>query len=126
MGGGVGAELVKALRTAFAKDIILVVLGANASATERMLKAGADRGASGENAVRISAAHADIIAGPIGIVLPNAMMGEITPGIAEAVMNARGKKVLIPLNQSHFEIAGMPKRTLEDLIAEAVAAIRGM
>lgn len=89
------------------RDVRILALGANAVATQRMVDAGADRGASGENAIRVSVGCADYIIGPIGIALPNAMMGEITPGIAEAVLGARGKKLLLPLSQPHVVIVGM-------------------
>jgi hypothetical protein len=91
-----------------------------------MVNAGADKGASGENAIRVSIPLADFIMGPIGIVLPNAMMGEITPAVAEAIFNARAKKLLLPLNQPHFEIVGMSQKNVNDLIAEAVTALGRM
>ena len=89
IGGGIGAQIVERLRREGIRDASILALGANAVATQRMVDAGADKGASGENAIRISVASADYVLGPIGIALPNAMMGEITPGIAEAVFAAR-------------------------------------
>ena len=101
VGGGIGAQIVQRLRKEGVHDLSVIALGTNAVATQRMVDAGANRGASGENAIRVSVAMADCIMGPIGIVLPNAMMGEITPAIAESVLAARGKKLLLPLNQPH-------------------------
>ena len=89
-----------------------------------MVDAGADKGASGENAIRISVASADYVLGPIGIALPNAMMGEITPGIAEAVFAARGKKLLLPLSQPHVLIVGMAQKNVNELISDAIAALK--
>jgi hypothetical protein len=101
----------------------LIALGTNAVATQRMVEAGADRGASGENAIRVSVGEADFIVGPIGVVLPNAMMGEVTPVIAAAVLAARGKKLLLPLNQPHVTIVGMAQKNVTDLISEAIAEL---
>jgi NAD(P)-dependent dehydrogenase (short-subunit alcohol dehydrogenase family) len=126
VGGGIGAQIVERLRKEDLRGLSIVALGTNAVATQRMVNAGADRGASGENAVRVSIDLADYIIGPIGIVLPNAMMGEITPSIAEAVFNSRGRKLLLPLNQPHFEIVGMSQRNVNDLITDAILALKKM
>jgi hypothetical protein len=124
IGGGIGAQIVERLRKEGMRDMSILALGANAVATQRMVDAGADKGASGENAIRVSVACADYILGPIGIVLPNAMMGEITPGIAEAVFGAQAKKLLLPLSQPHVTIVGMTQKNVNDLIAEAIAVIK--
>jgi len=124
IGGGIGAQIVERLRKENMPDVSILALGANAVATQRMVDAGADRGASGENAIRVSVASADYVLGPIGIVLPNAMMGEITPGIAEAVFGARGKKLLLPLSQPHVVIVGMAQKNVNDLISDAIAALK--
>ena len=123
MGGGIGIQLVSQLSGQTAVGTEIVCIGANAWATQSMLKAGASRGATGENAVRVMAQSADIIAGPIGIVIPNALMGEITPSMAEAIASSNARKVLVPVNQSHFEIIGMENRPLVSNIREAAARI---
>jgi hypothetical protein len=125
MGGGMGEEIVRALRRELSPETVILALGTNAVVTERMMKAKANRGASGENAIRVSINLADIVIGPVGIVLPNAMMGEITSAIAEAVTGARGRKILIPLSQNHVEIVGLAERPLAELISQAIAMIRG-
>ena len=102
----------------------ILALGANAVATDRMMQAKASRGASGENAIRVSINLADFILAPIGAVIPNSMMGEITPAIAEAVANARGYKLLLPVNQPHFEIVGIEWKALTKQISAAIAVIR--
>jgi hypothetical protein len=85
-----------------------------------MLKAGAMRGATGENAVRISIGTGDYILGPIGIVIANSMMGEITPEIAETVLGARGERILIPLPNDHFTLVGVECPPLGKMIEKAV------
>jgi hypothetical protein len=126
VGGGIGAQIVERLKKECLENTSVIALGTNAVATQRMVNAGADRGASGENAIRVSVGLADFIIGPIGIVLPNAMMGEITPAIAEGVFNSRGRKLLLPLNQPHFEIVGLSQKNVNELIGDAITSLRKM
>jgi len=123
LGGGIGAQIVRQLRQAMPEQEILA-LGTNANATEKMLKAGASRGASGENAIRVCAGRADLILAPIGVVVPNLMLGEITPAIAEAVAGAPGRKLLLAMSQPHFEIVGVEAKPLAQQIAAAVDMVR--
>jgi len=123
LGGGIGAQIVGQLRQALPQQDILA-LGTNALATEKMLKAGASRGASGENAIRVCVRQAAFILAPIGVVVPNLMLGEITPAMAEAVAGAPGRKLLLPINQPHFEIVGVEARPLAQQIAAAVETVR--
>jgi hypothetical protein len=123
MGGGIGAQLVARIYKDITADVSLLAIATNAVAAQRMVDAGASRGASGENAFRVSLQEADFVLGPLGIVLPNAMMGELTPAMAEAVLASRAKKILIPLAQSHVAIVGLAERTIGELIDEAMAAL---
>ena len=123
MGGGIGTQLVAQLSGQIPAGAELVCVGANAWATQSMLKAGASRGATGENAVRMTVQDANIVAGPIGIIIPNALMGEITPQMAESIASSTARKVLIPVSQGHFEIVGMENRPLVSNIREAAARI---
>jgi hypothetical protein len=124
MGGGIGVQIVTQLRQELPLETEITALGANAVATDRMMQAKASRGASGENAIRVSIAQADVILAPIGVVIPNSMMGEITPGIAEAIAGAPGRKLLLPVNQPHFEIVGVEWKALTKQIAAAIDLIR--
>ncbi|MBL8965632.1 MAG: DUF3842 family protein, partial [Spirochaetaceae bacterium] len=121
MGGGVGAQIIERLKALAGAEAEILALGANSGATDRMLKAGADRGASGENAIRVSAASGSLILGPIGIVLPNGMLGEITPAMAEAVLAAPCVRILVPVQQEHFILVGLEPKPLGKLIDEAAA-----
>jgi hypothetical protein len=127
LGGGSGVQLIEGLREALDKagknNAEIVALGTNAVATERMFKAGAQRGATGENALRVSSAKADIIAGPIGIVIPDAMMGEITAEIARAVLTSPARRVLLPLQNDHFILAGLEPAPLAKIIDKAIETI---
>lgn len=123
MGGGIGVQLIAGIRRQGLGKPSIVALGTNAVATQRMIEAGADRGASGEGAIRVSLSLGDIILGPLGIVLPNAMMGEVSPAIAEAIMNARGRKILLPVSQTHLTIVGFEAKSLGVLVEEALAEL---
>jgi hypothetical protein len=115
-GGGLGSAIIKHLKEAFGESVEILALGTNAIATTQMLKARANRGASGENAIVRSVIDSDIIIGPIGIVLANAMMGEVTPRIAEAVASCGAKKFLLPLTQENVEIVGLVPTPLPHLV----------
>ena len=115
-GGGIGSAVIKKLKDVFAEAVEIIALGTNAIATAQMLKAKANRGASGENAIVQTTGKVDIIIGTIGIVVANSMMGEVTPKMAEAVANSPAKKMLIPLTQENIEIIGLPPTPLPHLI----------
>jgi Domain of unknown function (DUF3842) len=115
-GGGIGSAIIKKLKEYFGETIEIIALGTNAIATAQMLKAKANRGASGENAIVQTTGNVDIIIGTIGIVMAHAMMGEVTPKMAEAVAGSRAKKLLIPLSQEHIEIIGISSIPLPHLI----------
>ena len=120
-GGGIGSAVIKKLKEMFEENIEVVALGTNAIATSLMLKARANRGATGENAIVRTAERVDVIIGPLSIVLAHAMMGEVTPKIAEAIAGSPAKKILIPLFQENVEIAGfipMPLPRLIDILIQ--------
>ena len=121
-GGGIGRQLVEALKREGERDITCV--GTNAIATSAMLRAGAARAATGENAVAVACREAEVIAGPVGIVIADALLGEVTPRMAAAVGQSRARKVLIPVNQCGNFIVGVPAgQTTAQLVAQAVEAI---
>ena len=121
-GGGVGRALVSALKQ-LAPDLPLTALGTNATATSAMLRAGADQGATGENAIRYQCGSADIITGVIGILHANALLGEISPAIANAVSRSEAQKVLIPLERCGLHVAGVERKPLDERIAEAATLV---
>ena len=123
MGGGIGEQIVTQLRQELPAEVQIVALGANAIATQKMMQARANRGASGENAICVSIDIADFILAPIGVVIPNSMMGEITPTIATAVSGARARKLLLPINQPHFEVVGIEWKPLTKQISAAIEII---
>lgn len=119
-GGGFGAALIKALRQRYADRVEIWALGTNAVATSQMMKARANRGASGENAIAVSVETADVVLGSLSIVLANAMMGEVTPRMAAAVASAEAVKILLPLTPEAVEVVGAPAEPLPHLVDMAL------
>jgi hypothetical protein len=115
-GGGIGSAVIKRLKQTYGEEIEIIALGTNAIATAQMLKARANRGASGENAIVRTCREVDIIIGPVAIIMAHAMMGELTAKMAEAVASSPAKKLLIPLSQENIDIVGVAKAPLPHLI----------
>jgi len=106
-GGGIGRLIVEQLRRALGNNCTILALGTNALAASVMLKAGANEGASGENAIVFSSSKVDIITGSVAILAANSYSGELTPRMAEAIASSDAIKVLIPLNRCGIEICGI-------------------
>lgn len=124
-GGGVGRQLVSAVRQAL-PDAAVTAVGTNSAATSAMLKAGPHRAATGENAVVVACRTADIIVGPLGIVIADAMLGEVTPTMAAAVGQSRAKRVLIPFSHCDNIVAGVPELATGALIQCAVRSVTAL
>lgn len=114
-GGRIGKMLVEKIRQRW-PELPLIALGTNSIATSTMLRAGADEGATGENPVIYNAGSADVIIGPIGIVLANSLLGEITPAMAAAVAQSDAQKILIPMNRCKSAVAGVLEAPLAEYI----------
>ena len=121
-GGGLGKQLVAAL-SARCPQAQLTAVGTNSLAASAMRKAGADQGATGENPVLVACRTADVIAGPIGILSADALLGEITPAMAAAVCQSGAKRVLIPVNHCDNYIVGVPEQPIGDLVTAAVQKV---
>lgn len=115
-GGGIGVILIKYLKEAYDEKMELIALGTNAIATAQMMKSGANRGASGENAIVQTVAKADLIVGPISITWANAMLGEVTPRMAEAITSSPAPKILLPLTQERVVLVGVVAEPLPHLV----------
>ncbi len=128
-GGGMGKQLVANIKQSFPKTTVMAV-GTNAAATQAMNKAGADISGTGENSVAVACKKADIIVGPVGIVIADSMLGEVTPKMAAAVGTAvstgRAKLVLIPFNHCESVVVGVKSQTPAELIEEAMEVIGRM
>jgi len=123
-GGGIGSMIIKALRDAFGEQIELIALGTNSTATSAMMKARANKGATGENAIVVNVFRVDYIIGPISIVLANGMLGELTARMAEAVASASARRYLLPINQEGVEIVGLAKDPLPHLIDKLITKMK--
>ena len=124
-GGRLGKLLVEGIKTRLPQAQVYA-LGTNSIATATMLKAGADFGATGENPVLVACRTADIIVGPIGIVIADALLGEITPAMATAVCQSHATRVLIPVNHCENYIVGVPDQPLGSLVAAAVQKVKAL
>lgn len=124
-GGGLGRQLVAAISAA-CPDAELTVVGTNSLAASAMLKAGAARAATGENAVLVNARRADVIVGPLGIVIADALLGEITPAMAAAVGQADAKRILIPVNHCDNYVVGIADVPVGTLVQSAAQKVRAL
>ena len=122
-GGGIGKQVVAALKREL-PQIEITAVGTNSVATTAMLKAGADHAATGENAVIVGCRMADVIIGPIGIAIADAMYGEVTPSMAVAVGQSRAKRLLIPVNHCNNTIVGISELSIGRLIEEVLKEIK--
>ena len=122
-GGGLGKQLITNIKEEL-EDVRIIAVGTNSIATSAMLKAGADIAATGENAVAVNARDADIIVGPIGIIIADAMYGEVTPTIANAVSSSSAKKVLIPFNQYEIFIVGVQEQNVKAFVKETIEQLK--
>ncbi|MGI6669642.1 MAG: DUF3842 family protein [Acetivibrionales bacterium] len=123
-GGGMGKTLVEKLRSEFKDSIEIIAIGTNSLATSAMIKAGANEGATGENAIVYNSARVDVIIGPIGIIAANSMLGELTPAMAAAIAESPAKKVLVPVSKCNISIAGVKNEPLQNYIEAAVKLVK--
>ena len=121
-GGKMGKKLAEAITSRF-PDETLTVVGTNSVATSTMLKGGASQGATGENAVVVCCRKADVIVGPIGIVIADSMLGEITPNMALAVAQSDAVKILIPANRCNNLVAGVKGQSLGEMMDDVLEKI---
>ena len=122
-GGGIGGAVIRRLKDEYGEKVEIWALGTNAIATAAMMKARANRGATGENAIIRSVGRVEIIIGTISVVMAHAMMGELTPAMAEAVAACPARKILIPLTQENLTVVGIQKDHLPVLIDHLVPLI---
>ena len=124
-GGRIGQQLIKAILTRY-PQVEVTAIGTNSLATSAMLKGGASQGATGENALLVACRRADVSLGPLGIVIADALLGEITPAMAAAVGQSRAKRILIPVNHCDNLVAGVGKQSMGSLVQDAVDLLRSL
>ena len=123
-GGGLGSRLVSGLRDTLHLDCQILAVGTNNAAAAAMRDAGAEHVGSGADAISKLVPTADVIVASLNLVLPGAMLGEVTPEVAKTILEAKAKKVLLPMNRVKVEIVGTEGRTMETLIAECLSRVR--
>lgn len=121
-GGGIGRQVITALKKRF-EDLHIIAVGTNSIATQAMLKAGADEAATGENPVVVCARSVDVIIGPIGIVVADSMLGEVTETMAAAIGRSKAKRILIPVNHCDNYVVGVPDLSMNRLIEGVVSEV---
>jgi len=122
-GGNIGRQLVKSIKDSFA-NVYVRAVGTNSTATANMLKGGADEAATGENAFLVACRDADIIVGPIGIAVADALLGEVSPKMAKALGQSHAKKILIPLNRCDVLVPGVKDKSTAELLNDTIEMIR--
>ena len=122
-GGGIGSAIIKKLREKFLDKIEVIAIGTNSIATSAMLKAKANKGATGENPVKVLLDSVDVIVGPISIIIGNSMLGELTPQMATAISMSPAKKLLLPFTQENIEVIGVVQEPLPHMIDKLIEKI---
>jgi hypothetical protein len=123
-GGGIGKHITDRIRKGLGPEVEIVALGTNGAATSLMLKAGANEGATGENAVVQTVAEVDVITGPISILAANSMLGEVTPRMAAAIGSSKALKLLLPIGRGRIEIVGVQSEPLPHLADKLVQLLK--
>ena len=123
LGGGLGSELARNLSASLPSGTELFLMGTNGIATQKMLESASGLGVTGEKAIIFNLRDMDLIVGPLGIIIPHAMRGEITPELATAVSYSSAEKILIPLEQSHVKLIGLKTGTLSERLQETVEKV---
>ena len=123
-GGRIGKQLIESMKECFKDDIMIIAIGTNSIATANMIKAGADEGATGENPVIVACKKADIILGPIGVVVADSLLGEVTEKMAVAVGKSQAVKLLIPINKCDNIVVGISDCSITELIQYTIDKLR--
>ncbi len=124
MGGSIGHQIILYLRRELPEDVEIIALGTNSVATMNMMKARANRGGTGENSIRVCIGDADVVMGCLSILIPNSMMGELTPNMAGYISLSKARKVLLPLTNPRIELMGVVEAPLPQLIADAIEKLK--
>ena len=123
-GGGIGCQVIERLKSFSGNDFEIIALGTNSQATSNMLRAGADDGATGENAIAWMSKRVDIIIGPLAIISANSMMGEISPKMAEAIASSDARKLLLPVSRCNIDIIGLDNMQFKTIFNELTDFIK--
>lgn len=123
LGGGLGSRIINSLSQNLDESVEIIALGTNSQATSRMINNGASRGATGENAIKFTVDRVDIIIGPVGIIIPNSMSGEITLTMAGAIASCSARIYLIGIKQPHVNIIGLEDISMNTLIDKMIEEV---
>jgi hypothetical protein len=122
-GGRIGAAIITKLKERFKETVELIALGTNSTATENMMKARANKGASGENAIAVTVRKANVIVGTVNIVMANSMLGELTPAMAQSIAESGAVKILLPVTQENVTILGKTDQSIPQMVGLLVEEV---
>jgi hypothetical protein len=122
-GGRIGGAIITKLKERFKESIEIIALGTNSTATENMMKARANKGASGENAIVVTVRKADVIVGTLNIVMANSMLGELTPRMAQAIVESPAAKILLPVTQENVTVLGKADLSIPQMVGLLVEEV---
>ncbi|CQR70130.1 hypothetical protein SOV_29650 [Sporomusa ovata DSM 2662] len=123
-GGGIGRVIIDRVRNEFRNSVEILAIGTNSQATSVMLRAGANEGATGENAVICNIDEVDLILGPLSIILPNSMKGELTAKMAKRVVTCKARKILLPIHRNNIDLIGIQSEPLPHMVEELVIQMK--
>jgi len=122
-GGKIGSVIIAKLKERLRERVEIIALGTNSLATQTMMKARANRGASGENAIVTTLKKADVIVGTINILMANSMLGEFTPRMAQAVGESDAAKYILPITQSTLFVIGAAELSIPQMVDRLVEEV---
>ena len=123
-GGGLGRSIIEHIRSELGNDIKIVALGTNSLATAGMIKAGANKGATGENAIKVNSNKVDLIIGPIAIMIQDSLLGEITKEMVSAISISQAQKILLPLDKCGVSVVGTARYNMNQLMDEMIKKVK--
>lgn len=123
-GGGIGRVIIERVRSEFRNSVEILAIGTNSQATSVMLRAGANEGATGENAVICNIDEVDLILGPVSIIFPNSMKGELTAKMAKRVVASKARKILLPIHRNNIDFVGMRSEPLPHMVDDLVIQMK--
>ena len=123
-GGGIGRVIIDRVRNEFRNNVEILAIGTNSQATSVMLRAGANEGATGENALICNIDEVDLILGSLSIILPNAMKGELTAKMARRVVTSKARKILLPIHRSNIDLIGIHSEPLPHMVEDLVLQMK--
>lgn len=123
-GGGLGRSIIERIRSELGNDVEIIALGTNSLATSGMIRAGANKGASGENEIKVNSTKVDIILGPLAIIIQDSLLGEITKEMVSSISISQARKILLPMDKCGVTVVGAAKKNINQLLDEMIKKVK--